>query len=81
MKYRITFSQVPTLQRITHGKTLYEAVYHGPGQPIEVWGDTKRAELPERVMAELARRFEAVHLQTDYYTRELFLMESKPCTI
>lgn len=80
MKYRITFSQVPRLQRITYGKKLFEAVYHGPGQPLEVWEDTKRAELPERVMAELLRRFEEIHMQSKDI-QENYLTETKPCTI
>ena len=80
MKYKLTFSQIPNLQRITYGADRFEAVYHGPGVPIEVWADTKPATLPERVMAELARRFEEIHAQ-DTHTREFYLMEAKPCTI
>ena len=80
MKYKITFSQIPGLQRITRGAERFEAVYHGPNEPIEVWNDTKRATLPDHVMAELARRFAEVHAQ-DTYTREFYLMEAKPCSI
>jgi hypothetical protein len=75
MKYKITFSQIPSLQRITRGPERFEAVYHGPNEPIEVWDDTKRATLPAHVMAELARRFDEAH------KNEFYLMEAKPCTI
>lgn len=80
MKYRITFSQVPRLQRITYGRHRFEAVYHGPNQPIEVWDDTKQAILPERVMAELARRFEEIDRQSSE-AQNFYLMEAKPCII
>jgi hypothetical protein len=80
MKYKITFSQVPSLQRITYGPERFEAVYHGPGRPIDIWADTKPATLPERVMYVLARRFDEVHAQ-DPETREFYLMEAKPCSI
>jgi hypothetical protein len=43
-------------------------------------GTNERAQLPERVMAELARRFDEVHAQ-DPETREFYLMEAKPCSI
>lgn len=80
MKYKIAFSQIPNLQRVTRGSERFEAVYHGPSEPIEVWADTKRATLPDHVMAELARRFAEVYAQ-DSYTQEFYLMEAKPCTI
>jgi hypothetical protein len=75
MKYKIAFSQISNLQRITRGAERFEAVYHGPGRPIDVWADTAPATLPEHVMRELARRFDEAH------KNELYLMESKPCSI
>jgi len=80
MRYKITFSQVSNLQRITRGPERFEAVYHGPGRPIDVWADTAPAQLPEHVMRELARRFDEVHAQ-DPETREFYLMEAKSCSI
>lgn len=80
MRYKITFSQVSNLQRITRGPERFEAVYHGPGRPIDVWADTAPAQLPEHVMAEIARRFDEVHAQ-DPETREFYLMEAKSCSI
>jgi hypothetical protein len=79
---RIEFSSIAGLQRITDGPHKYEAVYMGPNTPPEIFraGSMHSATLPERVMAELARRFAEVHAQ-DSYTREFYLLEAKPCTI
>ena len=80
MKYKLTFSMLPNLQRITHGARRYEAIYNGPSEPIDVWGDTKRETLPEHVMQALAERFKFIYDQ-EPHTRELLLLEIKPCTI
>jgi len=79
---RITFASIAGLQYITHKRARFEAVYSGPGQPAVVYhaGTTQAATLPERVHKEIDRRFAEIHAQ-DPYTRELYLMESKPCTI
>ena len=79
---RLTFSSLAGLQYITDRKQRFEAVYAGAGQLPEVYraGTNERAQLPERVMAELTRRFDEIHAQ-DKHTQELYLMEAKPCTI
>ena len=79
---RIEFSSIASLQRITDGKNKYEAVYVGPDKPPEIFreGSMHQIELPERVTREIARRFAEIHAQ-DPHTRELYLMEAKPCTI
>lgn len=79
---RITFSSIASLQRITDGKNKYEAVYMGPDKPPEIFpeGSMHQIELPERVVAEIKRRFDEIFAQ-DVHTREIYLMESKPCTI
>ena len=79
---RITFSSLAGLQYITDKKSRYEAVYMGPGKPAEVYhaGTTRAATLPANVLKEIDRRFAEIHMQ-DKHTRELYLMEAKPCTI
>ena len=79
---KIEFSSIASLQRITDKNAQFEAVYAGPGKPAELYhaGTTQAATLPERVHKEINRRFAEIHAQ-DAYTRELYLMESKPCTI
>ena len=79
---RIEFSSIAGLQRITDGPNKYEAVYTGAGRLPEVYraGTNERAQLPAAVLAELVRRFDEIHMQ-DTHTRELYLMESKPCII
>ena len=77
---RIFFSQIAGLQYITDKKQRYEAVHTPDGPEIYKAGTNERAQLPEHVVAELARRFAEIHLQ-DPYTQELYLMESQPCTI
>lgn len=79
---KIEFSSIAGLQRITDGKNKYEAVYVGPDKAPELFreGSMQQIELPERVVAEVKRRFDEIFAQ-DVHTRELYLMESKPCTI
>jgi hypothetical protein len=79
---RIEFSSIAGLQRITDGPHKYEAVYMGPNTPPEIFraGSMHPATLPERVVAEINRRFAEIFAQ-DYDTRELYLMEAKPCNI
>ena len=79
---RIEFSRIAGLQRITDGPHKYEAVYMGPNKAPEIFreGSMHQIELPERVTAEIKRRFDEIFAQ-DYDTRELYLMEAKPCTI
>jgi hypothetical protein len=77
---RITFSQIAGLQYVTDGPRRYEAVHTPDGPEIYRAGTNERAQLPERVMRELARRFDEVHAQ-DPETREFYLMEAKPCSI
>jgi hypothetical protein len=79
---RIEFASIAGLQRITDGKNKYEAVYMGPNTAPEIYreGSMHQIELPERVVAEINRRFDEIFAQ-DVHTRELYLMESKPCTI
>jgi hypothetical protein len=79
---RIEFSSIASLQRITDGKNKYEAVYLGPDKPPEIFreGSMQQIELPEHVTREITRRFAEIFAQ-DYHTRELYLMEAKPCTI
>ena len=78
---RIEFSSIAGLQYITDGRQRFEAVYMGPGTQPEIYkaGTAELVTLPERVIKETARRFAEIHLQ-DAYARELYLMESKPCT-
>jgi hypothetical protein len=77
---RIEFSQLPGLQYITDKKQRYEAVHTPDGPEIYKAGTNERAQLPEHVTKEIARRFAEIHLQ-DPYTQELYLMEAKPCSI
>ena len=79
---RIEFSSIAGLQRITDGPNRYEAVYMGPNQAPELFreGSMHQIELPERVVAEINRRFAEIFAQ-DTHARELYLMESKSCTI
>lgn len=77
---RITFSSLAGLQYITDGPRRYEAVHTPDGPEIYRAGTNERAILPEPVMREIARRFDEIHAQ-DPHTRELYLMEAKPCTI
>jgi len=79
---RIEFSSLAGLQYITDGPRKYEAVYMGPTTPAEIYkaGTAELVQLPEKITKEIARRFAEIHLQ-DKYTQELYLMESKPCTI
>lgn len=79
---RIEFSSIAGLQRITDGAHKYEAVYMGPDKPPELFreGSMHQIELPERVVAEINRRFAEIFAQ-DAHTREFYLMESKPCSI
>jgi hypothetical protein len=77
---RIFFSQIAGLQYVTDGPRRYEAVHTPDGPEVYRAGTNERAQLPEKVMRELARRFDEVHAQ-DPYTQELYLMEAKPCTI
>lgn len=79
---RIEFSRIAGLQRITDGPHKYEAVYMGPNTPPEIFreGSMHLVTLPERVVAEINRRFAEIFAQ-DPETRELYLMEAKPCTI
>lgn len=77
---RIEFSSLAGLQYITDGPRRYEAVHTPDGPEIYRAGTTERAQLPEKVTREVARRFAEIHAQ-DPYTRELYLMEAKPCTI
>ena len=79
---RIEFSRIAGLQRITDGPNKYEAVYMGPNTPPEIFreGSMHQIDLPERVVAEINRRFAEIFAQ-DTHTRELYLMESKPCII
>jgi len=72
---RITFSQIAGLQYVTDGPRKYEAVHTPDGPEIYRAGTNERAQLPERVMRELARRFDEAH------KNESYLMEAKPCTI
>ena len=74
---RITFSQLPGLQYITHKRDRFEAVYTGAGRLPDVYraGTNERAQLPAAVLAELVRRFEEAH------KNEFYLMEAKSCTI
>lgn len=77
---RIEFSSLAGLQYITDKKQRYEAVHTPDGPEVYRAGTNDRAILPEPVMREIARRFAEIHLQ-DTYAQELYLMESKPCTI
>jgi hypothetical protein len=79
---RIEFSSLAGLQRITHKRERFEAVYTGAGRLPDVYraGTNERAQLPAAVLAELMRRFDEVHAQ-DSHTQELYLMEAKPCSI
>ena len=77
---RIEFSSLAGLQYITDKKHRYEAVHTPDGPEIYRAGTNERAILPERVMREIARRFDEIHAQ-DPETREFYLMEAKPCTI
>jgi hypothetical protein len=77
---RIEFSRIAGLQRITDGPRKYEAVHTPDGPEVYRAGTNERAQLPERVMRELARRFDEVHAQ-DPETREFYLMEAKSCSI
>jgi len=77
---RISFSSIAGLQYVTDGPRKYEAVHTPDGPEIYRAGTNERAQLPARVMAELARRFDEVHAQ-DPETREFYLMEAKPCNI
>ena len=72
---RITFSQIAGLQYVTDGPRKYEAVHTPDGPEIYRAGTNERAQLPERVMRELARRFDEAH------KNEFYLMEAKPCSI
>jgi hypothetical protein len=79
---RIEFASIAGLQYVTDGRQRFEAVYMGPGKAPEIYraGTADLATLPEKVTKEIARRFAEIHAQ-DPYARELYLMESKPCTI
>ena len=77
---RIQFSSIAGLQYVTDGPRKYEAVHTPDGPEVYRAGTNERAQLPARVMAELARRFAEIHAQ-DPETREFYLMEAKPCTI
>lgn len=77
---RIEFSSLAGLQYITDKKHRYEAVHTPDGPEIYHAGTNERAILPEPIMREIARRFAEIHAQ-DPHARELYLMESKPCTI
>lgn len=77
---RIEFSSLAGLQYITDGPRRYEAVHTPDGPEIYRAGTNERAQLPEKVTREVARRFAEIHAQ-DRYTQELYLMEAKPCTI
>ena len=77
---KITFSSLAGLQYITDGPRRYEAVHTPDGPEIDRAGTNERAQLPEHVTREIARRFAEIHAQ-DPYTQELYLMEAKPCTI
>lgn len=77
---KIQFSSLAGLQYITDGRKRYEAVHTPDGPEIYHAGTNERAQLPAAVLAEITRRFDEIHAQ-DPQTRELYLMESKPCTI
>ena len=77
---RISFSSIAGLQYVTDGPRRYEAVHTLDGPEVYRAGTNERAQLPARVMRELARRFDEVHAQ-DPETREFYLMEAKPCSI
>lgn len=77
---RIEFSSLAGLQYITDGRDKYEAVYIDGQVEIYHAGTNERAQLPDKVTREVARRFAEIHAQ-DRYAQELYLMESKPCTI
>ena len=77
---RIEFSSLAGLQYITDKKQRYEAVHTPDGPEIYRAGTNERAQLPEKITREVARRFAEIHAQ-DPYTQELYLMEAKPCTI
>ena len=79
---KLEFSSLAGLQYVTDGPRKYEAVYTGAGRLPDVYraGTNERAQLPAAVLAELVRRFDEIHAQ-DTHARELYLMESKPCTI
>jgi hypothetical protein len=77
---RITFASIAGLQYITDGPRRYEAVHTPSGPEIYKAGTNERAQLPEKVIKEITRRFAEIHAQ-DPYTQELYLMEAKPCTI
>jgi hypothetical protein len=79
---KIEFASIAGLQYITDGRKRYEAVYMGSATPAEIYkaGTADLVQLPEKITKEIARRFAEIHLQ-DAYTQELYLMESKPCTI
>ena len=77
---RIEFSSLAGLQYITDKKQRYEAVHTPNGPEIYRAGTNERAQLPEKVTREIARRFAEIHAQ-DPHARELYLMEAKPCAI
>ena len=79
---KIEFSSIAGLQYITDGRDRYEAVYIGPGKAPEIYraGTADLAQLPAKIIKETARRFDEIFAQ-DPYTREIYLMEAKPCTI
>ena len=79
---KIEFSRIAGLQRITDGPNKYEAVYMGPGKAPEIFraGSMHLVTLPDKVVAEINRRFAEIFAQ-DVHTRELYLLESKPCII
>jgi hypothetical protein len=77
---RISFSSIAGLQYVTDGPRRYEAVHTPDGPEIYRAGTNERAQLPERVTREVARRFAEIHAQ-DPETREFYLMESKTCSI
>lgn len=77
---RITFSQIAGLQYITDGPNKYEAVYTSDGVQIYRAGSMQLVDLPERVLAEVRRRFDDIYKQP-YDNRDTYILESKPCTI
>lgn len=77
---KIEFSSLASLQYITDGPRRYEAVHTAAGVDIYHAGTNERAQLPARAVAEITRRFNEINMQ-DPETREIYLMESKPCTI
>ena len=77
---RIEFASIAGLQYVTDGRQRFEAVYIDNKVEIYRAGTADLATLPEKVTKEIARRFAEIHAQ-DPYARELYLIESKPCTI